>query len=225
MVDIAWPLDLAPYKVAFYLQAHVGGQESPITRTTKKYGLSRPRWVARLSFRAGSDGAPAYHDQLGFGPRLDSLIADLRGGLNKAVFHDWRRPRPTRPVAVMSALTITTDAAIGDESIRVSGFSRNSVALSVGDYVGGDGRPHLVSTAATLAAGGRISGAGSVMVDADGVAIIGINPPLSAPVPRGQVLTWPVTGRFELLSEDAGQNETEVGQPTEYVLDFAEDLL
>lgn len=223
MVDLAWPADLAPYKVAFYLQPHVGGQESPITRTRKVYGLSAPRWIARLTFRGGCDGLPVVGDQSGFGARLDALIADLDGGLNNAVFHDWRRPRPARALSVTGALLIAA-APAGATSITVTGFAPRSAALSIGDYVGGDGRPHLVSAAATIAAGGVVSGAGTLMANATGAVVVGIKPPLCAPIAAGTSLRWPVTGRFQLVGEDAGQNEAEVGQPVEYTLDFVEAL-
>jgi len=168
--------------------------------------------------------APREFDALGFGARLDALIADLAGGLNIAVFHDWRRPVPMAGMIVRGAPTIAEAAPAGATSVKVAGFQPRSHAMSVGDYIGGDERPHLVSRAVTLAAGGRVIGAGSVIAGADGVAIIGFNPPLSRGLEAGAKLVWPVTGRFELVSEDAGQNEAEVGQPTEYMLDFVEDL-
>lgn len=224
MVDIPWPKDLFPYKVMFYLQPHVGGSESPLTRVRKVYGLSAPRWVARLSFRSGVDGAPRFSDQNGFGPRLDALIADLEGGLNLAVFHDFRRPRPLQPIAAMRTL-VSTGAARGSTSMVVEGFAPYSIAMSVSDYVhGGDGRPHMVSAAATIAAGGGINGAGTIMADASGSARIGFKPPLAQAMPAGTPLAWPVTGRFQLVSEDAGQNESEVGADVEHALDFVEDL-
>ncbi|WP_375292046.1 hypothetical protein [Sphingomonas melonis] len=223
MPDLLWPADLMPYKVAFYLQAHVGGSESPLTRVRKTYGLSAPRWVARLSFRGGYDGMPVLGDPEGFGPRLDAIIADLRGGEVKAVFHDFRRPRPLRPRSVVQAVTLDA-AAKGATFVVLRGLAAGSVAASIGDYLGGDGRPHLVSIAATIAAGGVVTGAGSVMTLADGTAKVGINPPLSAPIAAGTPLPALAAGRFQLTSDDAGQNETEVGQPTEYALDFLEDL-
>lgn len=222
MVDIAWPQDLVPYRVAFYLQPHIGGQESPITRTRKTYGLSAPRWLARLTFRGGYDGEVRFGAAEGFGPRLDSLIADLEGGLNIAVFHDWRRERPPLP-AIRSAPT-SVGAAAGATSMVVRGFAPFAAAFSLGDYIGGDGRPHIVSAAATLAAGGVVAGAGTIYANAAGEALVGFKPPLSAAVPNGAILSWPVTGRFELASEDAGQNETTVGELTEYTLDFVEKL-
>ena len=223
MADIAWPSDLTPCRVMFYLQPHIGGQESPFTRTRKVYGLSAPRWIARLTFRGGYAGAPLTGDAAAYGPRLDSLIADLQGGLNKAVFHDFRRPYPLQPQQIASGLTIDA-AAAGASFIVMRGFAPRGRAFSAGDYVGGDGRPHIVSLAATLAAGGTVSGAGTVLADAAGAAIIGINPPLSQRINGGAVPRWPVTGRFELTGEDAGQNDTAVGEATEYTLDFIEDL-
>lgn len=223
MVDIAWPADLMPYKVAFYLQPHVGGSESPLTRTTKKYGLSAPRWVARLTFRGGYDGIPHLYEPGGFGPRLDSLIADLEGGLNIAVFHDFRRPEPLRPIDFMSSLVFDA-AAIGDTHVVIRGFAPYSIAIGVGDYVGGDGRPHIVSIARTEEAGGNVMAGQAIIADETGAAIIGIRPHVSAPIAARAYAAWPVTGRFELVSEDAGQNETEAGQPTEYALDFTEKL-
>ncbi len=223
MVDIIWPADLVPYRVAFYLQPHVGGTESPFSRTTKKYGLGSPRWLARLTFRGGYDGIPMLRAAGGFGARLDSLIADLDGGMNIAVFHDFRRPRPVRPIAVMQALTFDA-AAIGASSVTVRGFAPYSVALSVGDPIGGDGRPHITSLAQTIAAGGTVTGAGAIMADATGAAIIGVRPHISAAITAGTLVRWPATGRFELVGEDGGQNETEVGGASEYVLDFTEKL-
>lgn len=218
MVDIAWPADLAPYRVTFYLQPHVGGSESPLTRVRKVYGLSAPRWVARMSFRAGYHGAPRVGEAEGFGPRLDALIADLEGGLNVAVFHDFRRPRPIQPSNVVSALRAAA-AVKGADELTVGGFAPNSIAFSAGDYIGiGDERPHLVT-------GGDITtGAGTIMADATGVATVRFRPPLAAPVEADTLLTWPATGRFQLVSSDAGDNETTVGQLVEYVLDFVEDL-
>ncbi len=223
MVDIAWPADLAPYRMMFYLQPHIGGTESPFSRTTKRYGLSAPRWVARMTFRGGYAGAPLRGEAAGFGPRLDSLIADLRGGLNVAVFHDFRRPAPIRPLFAASTLKFDA-AAAGASSVVIRGFAPYAVALGAGDYVGGDGRPHITSLAQTIAAGGVVSGAGSIMADATGAAIVGVEPHITTAIAANTLVQWPVTGRFELTGEDGGQNETEVGDITEYVLDFTEKL-
>lgn len=224
MADLDWPADLVPYRVAFYLQPHVGGQESPLTRTRKVYGLSAPRWVAKLTFRGGYAGDPLGGDQAGYGPRLDAMLADLEGGLNRVLIWDFRRPRPARAQRIVQELACQAVPA-GASGVAVAGFAPGSVAFSVGDYLGGDGRPHIVTRAATLAAGGVMSGVGHVVADAGGVAVVGFTPPLRAPIADGAPLPWPVTGRFRLTSDDAGQNETAVGDLTEYPIDFVEDLL
>jgi hypothetical protein len=217
VADIIWPADLAPYRVLFYLQPHVGGTESPFTRTRKVYGLSAPRWVARLTFRGGYDGVPRLRDQGGYGPRLDALIAQMEGGLNRVAFHDWRRPRPTQPQAQAAALSFDAVAS-GSDQVTVSGFTPYGRGFSVGDYIGGDERPHIVI------GGAGLSGAGTILAGSDGKATITVRPPYSAPVAAGTAPQWPVRGWFRLTSEDAGQNETDVGEATEYVLDFVEDL-
>lgn len=224
VADFLWPADLKPRGVSFYLQPHVGGAESPITRTRKVYGLSAPRWIARLRFRGGYWQAPRLGDAAGFGARLDGLITDLNGGLNRALLWDFRRPRLLAPPAITAPLTFGA-AAAGASAIVLRGFAPNSAAVSVGDYLGGDGRPHIVSLMRTIAAGGTVTGAGTVMANGAGQAIVGFNPPLRAAVAEGTPAQWPVTAPFRLVSEDAGDNDVEAGQAVEYTLDFVEDLL
>lgn len=224
MADLTWPADLKPRGVSFYLQPHVGGTESPISRVRKVYGLSAPRWIARYRFRGGYAGAPSRGDAAGFGPRLDSLIADLEGGLTRVRLWDFRRPRPRNFTATAAPLTFLA-ATKGAQFVVIAGFTAGAATLGAGEYIGGDGRPHIVSLKHTLAAGGIVAGAGTILADANGRATIGINPPLSADIAAGTPVVWPVTGRFQLVSEDAGDNDVEPGKAVEYTLDFVEDLL
>ena len=90
-MDFQWPADLSPFRVSFYLQPHVGGTESPLTRTRKTYGLSAPRWVCKMAFRGGWDGVAGYE---AYGPRLDAFIAQMEGGLNRVALWDFWRPYP-----------------------------------------------------------------------------------------------------------------------------------
>ncbi|WP_404713199.1 hypothetical protein [Sphingomonas sp. MMS24-J13] len=211
MLDFTWPADLAPYRVMFYLQPHVGGSESPLTRTRKTYGLSAPRWVARFTFRAGYD-APDTDGAGGFGPRLDAFLSDLEGGVNRTTLWDWRRPRPLRPQYLSGPLVAAANVAAGATSVPIAGFTPNSIAFSVGDYVGfGDQRPHMVRA---------LSVAGT-----DGVATVSFKPPLASTIVAGAAIsTDNVWGWFQPTSDDAGQNETEVGEPTPYTIDFTEFL-
>ena len=229
MADVEWPEGLFPYKTMFYLQPHIGGQESPLTRTRKVYGLSAPRWIARLTFRAGH----GYEGTVGTGPRasdaafyaarLDALIAQLNGDLACVRFHDFRRPRPQSYLSqyhVAGVPPLVDYAPRGATSFTVQ-RPRGSIGPSIGDYVGGDGRPHIV----TKVSGGNGGSMMSVGPE-DGRILVEFQPPLSSAIEQDTPLEMEkVTARFRLVSEDAGQNEGEVGAPVEYVLDFAEDLL
>lgn len=223
MADLVWPAGLVPYKTMFYLQPHVGGSESPLTRTRKVYGLSAPRWIARLTFRAGHG-----YEEVGTGPqaadaafaaaRLDALIAEMEGGLYKIRFHDFRRPRPQHWLTSYKAAVAAAPVAAGATSIPIF-IGNGKVGPSIGDYIGGDGRPHLVTGVTPLV------GSMTAIAPASGIVTATFKPPLSAPIASGAPLEMvAVTGRFELTNTDAGQNESEVGTPTDYVLDFVEVL-
>lgn len=226
MADIEWPVGLIPYKTMFYLQPHIGGQESPLTRTRKVYGLSAPRWVARLTFRAGHGFDPrdvGYYGPHGADPafyaaRLDALIAQLQGGLHCVRFPDFRRSRPQSYLSGYSPFATVDAGAIGAASIVVR-RQHGNIGPSIGDYIGGDGRPHIV-TKVSPAAGSMMSAA-----PPERGILIEFQPPLSAAIAQGARLEcYDVTAPFRLVSEDAGQNEASFDTPVEYVLDFVEDL-
>lgn len=234
MVDLVWPDGLAPYRVMHYLQPHVGGAESPITRTRKVYGLSAPRWINRMTFRTGYDGV----DGVGaWGGLLDALIMEMQGGLNPIALWDFRRPYPVglrryygqfagkrypfaggeeftlgeRFVIPGNAEPLNEAAAAGATTMTFSGFQPGERVFLPGDYIGGDGRQHMVQRPGAIA-------------DGDGRAVVTIYPPLWSDVPAGAAVTMQPTSLFQLVSEDAGQNETDVGDATEYTLDFIEKL-
>lgn len=238
MTDYAWPTDLMPVVQSFWLQPHVGRSESPFTRQQKLYGLSAPRWVSRASFRGGYDGA----DGIGaWGGWLDGLIAMLDGGVVRVTFWDFRRPTRTGSGATLenSGLVGTlqqftdgfkfTDgkkfattwaggpptndaAAIGATTITWRGFTALTQAFNVGDYVGGDGRPHITTPG------------GAPVVGGDGSVTVTFTPPLAAAILAGAASYTRVSGTFRLTADDAGSNPTEVGQMTGYDLELVEDL-
>lgn len=224
MADIAWPAGLIPYKTAFYLQPHVGGQESPITRTRKVYGLSAPRWIARLTFRAGhgyeaAGVAPRGDDAAFAAARLDALIAQLEGGLYKIRFHDFRRPRPQHYLTSYAEPVAAAQASAGATAVSIY-IGAGKIGPSIGDYIGGDGRPHIITDVSPRSAEGI-----SAIADASGTVTATFKPPLSTPIAAGTPIEMEkVTGRFDLQGDDAGQNESEVGTPTDYALDFTEAL-
>lgn len=234
MADIIWPVDLAPYRVMFYLQPHVGGSESPLTRVRKVYGLSAPRWIARFTFRAGYNG----EDGVGaWGGKLDALIAEMEGGLNRVGLWDFRRPFPVglkryyrqfagerypfaggeeftlgeRFIIPAEAEPTNETAPAGATTMAFVGLKPGERVFQAGDYIGGDGRVHIVSIAGGVA-------------DMTGRAVVSFRPPLAKEVPAGTAVTMQPTSMFRLTGDDAGQNETDVGDLTEYTLDFVEDL-
>ncbi len=224
MADIDWPAGLVPYKVMYYLQPHVGGQESPLTRTRKVYGLSAPRWIARLTFRAGHGYeavgiAPRGGDPAFAAARLDALIAELEGGLNKVRFHDFRRPRPQHYLSNYANAVAAASVSAGSRSISIH-IGEGKIGPSIGDYIGGDGRPHIITDVSPRPAGGI-----TAIAPASGIVTAVFKPPLSAAIAAGAPIEMTqVTARFDLQGDDAGQNESEVGTPTDYVLDFSEAL-
>lgn len=200
MTDFPWPEDIVPYVQSFYLQPLTGGSESPFTRQTKLYGLSKPRWITSLRLRA-----PASADWWGadekavWGERIDAFIARLDGRLNRVQLWDFRRPGRapsgfTNGAATQGTNTITlTGASVGD--------------IRVGEYIGGDGRPHIITNL-------TVSG---------GDLVASVKPYWEADIAIGDAVFENVSGYFRLVSDDAGQNAAGVGELTEYNLDFVED--
>lgn len=237
MADIEWPTDLVPFRAAFYLRPHVGGVESPLTRTRKTYLLSKPVWVCRLSFRAGWDGID---DEGAMGGRLDSLIVQMQGGFNRVLLWDFRRPFPVglrryysqfagdtytftggrtfrlgeRFVIPAEAEPINEAAVAGATSIVFGGFLAGERTFQTGDYFGGDGRAHIIHTA--------------TVADGDGRCTVTFDPPLEIALLVGQAVTMRPTTPFKLTTqsaEDAGANDSDVDADlAEYSLEFMEDL-
>lgn len=233
MADLTWPDDLSPFRFTFYLQPHVGGTESPITRTRKTYGLSAPRWICRMSLKGGWDGFDGHEAT---GPRLDAFIAEMEGGLNTVALWDFRRPFPIglknyynrftgerytfgagetfemgeRFIIPAEAEPTNLAAAAGATQMTFFGFEPGQRVFNRGDYVGGDGRAHIVLA--------------DVTSDAQGEAAVTFKPPLATALAAGTAKTMQPTSKFQLVGEDAGQNDSEVGAAVVYELEFIEDL-
>lgn len=194
MTDFAWPDDVTPFRVAYYLQPHVGRSVSPFTRQQKIYQLSQPLWIAQLSLRGGYDGESGVE---AYGPRLDALIAQLEGGAHRIAIWDFRRPGA-------AAAFSNDDIALGESQVTLLGTTDG---LQVGDYIGGDGRPHIV-----------------VSTEVDGSdLIVDVRPHFQTAVAAGDATYENVAGYFRLVSDDAGANPTTVGDVTTYELGFVED--
>lgn len=235
MADLEFPQGLRPFRMMHYLQPHVGGSESPLTRTRKVYGLSKPRWISRISFRGLSceyDGVRAAD----IPPQLDSLIIRMAGGLNRIALWDFRRPYPVglrryyrrylgqrysftggetfnlgeRFFIPQDAEPVNEEAQRGATSITFIGFEAGEPVFRIGDYFGGDGRMHMIHNHGIAGSDGRVT--------------VSFDPPLEADIGRGRAITMQPTAMFRLDGEDAGQNEETVGEATVYTLSFTEDL-
>lgn len=231
-----YTLPVVPYSQSFWLQPHVGRSESPFTRQQKIYELSAPRWATRLSFRGGYDNAGGLRD---VGGKVDALIAQLNGGANRLLVYDYRRSTRTgsgetlEDSGLVGTLDGFTDGTVFDDgfgfivtwaggppvsvaalagavTMKWNGFAALGEAFKPGDYVGGDGRAHIVTEAATAAG--------------DGSATVTFKPPLAADVAAGDGIFEEVTSPFRLVSDDAGSNQVEVGAAVVYDFELVEDI-
>lgn len=211
MTDYTWPADLTPRAQTFYLRTHTSRTLSPLTRTQKVYELTRPMWMTTMTFRGGYAGVPGRNGigrHSDFGPRLDVMLAKLRGGANRVAIYDFFRPRMR---GSNDGHSLTNDAiTAGDTDITVGGFVPNAVAFREGDYVGGDGRPHYVME--------------TVFADASGDATATVYPPWEGNVAGGAAVYGNAPGWFRLTEDTFGATEMMPGQPAEYRLEFMEDI-
>lgn len=198
MSDFDWPADIVPHNVSFYLQPHTGGSESPFSRKTKVYGLSASRWVCRLSVRGGDSDKWGTAGKALWGQRMDAFLAQVEGRLNRVILWDFRRPGGAKP--------FTNDAvASGTSTVLLVGASEDDIR--VGDYVGGDGRPHMI-----------------IALTVDGLNLSAtVKPHFENDIAAGAATFDRVTGYFRLTSDDAGNNPSPNGEHTEYNLEFVED--
>lgn len=210
MTDYTWPDDLAPFAVSFYLQPHTGGSESPFTRQTKVYGLSAPRWICSMSFRGGYDGTIGL---TAVGRRLDALLAKLKGRQNRVLIYDFRRPKMHSPLWPLAAGNLA--AAAGDTTMTITGLLPGTPVYS-GDYLGGDGRPHIIGDAPFSVV--------AATAGASGQATVSFEPPLKAAIGVNAAVFGKPTGIFRLTSDDAGDNGVQVGDAVSVSLNFVEDL-
>lgn len=230
--DVPFPAEARPYRVMFYLQPYNSRSQSPWTRATKTLSLSKPLWVARLTFRTGYDGDDGVD---AWGGVMDAWVAELEGGAKTTELWDFRRPYPPglrryyrqfagarypfangeefslgeRFIIPAESEPVNETALRGATEMAFVGFKANEPVFLPGDMIGGDGRPHIVLRPGAVA-------------DGDGRAVVRFTPPLDFDVLAGMAVTMQPPGRFQLVSDDAGANETTVGELTEYALDFIE---
>jgi hypothetical protein len=198
LTDYVWPSDLVPYAVSFYLQPHTGGSESPFTRQTKIYGMSAPRWVCSMQLRA-----PDSYDRWGgaygaWGERMDAFLAKLEGRANRVQLWDFRRPG-------RSPLFSNSAVVAGADTITLTGATTSEIR--VGEYIGGDGRPHIITD--LTVAGADLTAK--------------VRPHFEDAIAGGAATYENVSGFFRLTTDDAGHNPSTIGELTDYQLEFVED--
>ncbi|AJP72266.1 hypothetical protein [Sphingomonas hengshuiensis] len=223
MPVIDWPTDLLPTNsTGLRWQPHVGGSESPLTRTRKTYGLSAPRWTMNLGFSASRFGGEGVSAR---GPRLDAMLAELDGGQVLVRLWDFHRPYPVGLARYYSGLqrqrwgfsggeiftggemftlgpvfpVPTSEAAAqGATTIAFGGFVPGAVAFDIGDYIGLLGRPRIILRAA--------------IAGADGRAVAQFKPPLESAVSAGAAVIERAPGVFQLSNTDAGAGDSSRSQ-------------
>lgn len=205
MADYYWPDEgLTPFEGEMWLQPHTGRSQSPLTNAQRTYALAQPLWRARWQVRGGYDGTDGLS---AVGPAMDALLARLAGGQNRVGFWDFRRPE----LRGLDTTEVGNDVASqGDTTITLTGLEPGGTVLA-GDYIGGDGRPHIITEDAT--------------VDGSGEAMVSFTPALNADILEDSVVVGKPRGWFRLTADDAGRNPTQVGGPSVYTLDFIEDPL
>jgi hypothetical protein len=229
VTDYIWPSRLAPNHVTFYLQNHTAVSTSPFTRQQQVYGVGAPRFVARMAFSGGYSG----EGLRGKGASLDGWLAKVKGALNTVALYDYRRPSRTGPGGlaggVLSEVTFDQGetflggevfesetatgnlaAAAGATSMTFTGADADELIFRAGDYVGGDGRAHIITEDAWGAP--------------DGTVTVYFEPPLRTAIAADAATINRVLTAFRIQSDDAGANPTAFGDKSEYEIEFAEAI-
>ena len=186
MTDFIWPDDLVPHGAGFRLQPHTGGSESPFSRVTKVYELSAARWTCQMTLSGGDSARWGLDGVARYGPRLDALIAKLRGRANRVALFDFRRDSMSDPAWPSGAGNEA--AAKGATTLVITGLPPGTIAYA-GDYIGGDGRPHLILDDA--------------VADGSGEATVTFEPALAANIAADEAGFGKAYGWFRLTSDEA----------------------
>lgn len=230
MADYDWPAyGMAPNAVTFYLQHNTAIHESPFTRQQQVLGRSAPRWICRLSLNGLESGRAA---------DIDAMLAMLRGPQKTVTLFDWRRRKGRGVLArhsdyaptvaetffdddtdfddgegfvVTPVATASKAASAGANQVTFEGVWPGTYPRKAGDYIGlGDGRPHIVTIAPPA--------------DGEGNVTLTFEPPLRSATAANAHVFEDVRGTFRLLTDDSGQNPTDVNGLSVYELDFVEVL-
>src|SRR5690606_12342811 len=130
---------------------------SPLSRAVQVLNRPGARWVCRMEFR---------NRDFRLASRLDALLARLEGPVHEVAIFDFRRPLPRGTAGTAGARTDFTDdtaftdgtafteytsdpmvavaAAANTDLVYTEGWAVSETVLMAGDYVGLNGRLHMV---------------------------------------------------------------------------------
>jgi len=219
----AWPADLGPSSISFFLEANTRVSTSPLSRITQVLSSPGARWVCRMEHARRSPEWSA---------RLDAFLAQLDGAAARVALFDFRRPLPRGTAGTPGATTLFTDgfgftdgtgfteyasepelalaAATNDETIYTTGWAVSETVLRAGDYIGLAGRLHMVLA--------------DVASDSGGNATLRLRPRLRGPASIGARVTFVRPTALFRLAENGVDNRTEPGRFSTFALTFVEAL-
>lgn len=223
MTTYAWPADILPSRMSFFLESNTLQSVSPLSRASQVQLRQGDRWVCRMEFENLSARMAG---------RLDAFIAQLDGPGGQIALWDYRRPVPFGAAGQFtttlfsdgtrftdgtgfadgaSAPVMAAGAEAGAQSLPTSGWQAGATVLLAGDYIGVGDRLHMVLNDITSTAGG--------------LATLRIRPRLRAAVAAGAVIqvVRPTT-RFRLADNAQADNRTVPGTASSYALTLLESL-
>jgi hypothetical protein len=137
MTDYSWPSDIIPYGVSFYLQPNTGGTRARSAACRSSTGHRSRNGFARFGFVGASRAPTNGRAKRPVGRTSDAFLVQLEGRLNRVSLYDFRRPgrAPTFTNAPITA---------GTDTVTLIGAA--PAKIRVGEYIGGDGRPHIITS-------------------------------------------------------------------------------
>jgi len=222
MSVLVWPPHLRPSDAAFYLVANAARLESPLSRASQVIVRQGERWVCRMSFNRRAPDIAA---------QLDAFIAELGGPACEVRLFDFRRSEPrgaTFGELTFGALSfgtlrffgypatgrpVTAGAqAAGATSVTTSGWPNSVTVLRLGDYVQIGDTLHMIVRADVVSSG-------------TGTATLNVRPALRRAVAANvELMLIQPTARFRLADAERGDNPTDAGRFSSYLLSFVEAL-
>lgn len=197
MTTKLWPLAFKPASSRFLIRPLESRLTNPYTRVVQIQERDGARWEGKLTFKG--NGRPMI--------QLAAFLTGLRGGVVPVLVPDFARLAATGSLAGSPQLV-----AGSGRSLSVTGFTPHAAGvLNAGDLIQtSPGRMHMVTA--------------DVAADADGAAMVTIEPRLREPVKIGPLVTEVVRVRMRLTADDAGAGQTSAPNATSLTVELYEVL-